>query len=262
MLCRSVLILAAIGLSVLTPARAKAGSTTTFDWNPQGVGLQGGAFTANSMQLSDFGQIMLNPLTGEFSETGYLPILGFSLNGHPVNPSGFNAAAGDGWGAYLFYEATGVQSLTANGIVASYSSLSYTLYGFNGLATYGLNGMGAAFESGGTQLTALAKGGLVGGEVDLLPTAFVGMIPVQFAAEGTIDLTVGDVPSKFSSQSFDAFNVMVVHQAGQIFPISGTLIEANGGSSSSGVLTAIPEPGSGLLLAGFIPVWWMRRRRG
>ena len=137
------------------------------------------------------------------------------------------------------------------------------MYGFDGLATYGLNAMGVAYESGGTDLTRLAEGGLVGGGVNLVPTAFMGMIPVQFAADGTIELTIMDVPSAFSSQLFSGLDVMVDHQAGEIFPISNTVIEADGGSSSSGVLTAaVPEPASGLLLAaGFVPVRWMARRR-
>ena len=117
--------------------------------------LDGSKFTADTVRLSDFGQIVVNPATGVFTEAGYLPVLGFALNGQAISPSGFDDPSGDGWGAFVRYQATGTQAVTSSWIVATYSSLSYAVYGFNGLTTYGLDATGVAYESGGTDLTLL-----------------------------------------------------------------------------------------------------------
>lgn len=259
---------------------ASAGTTPTsvFDWNPQPLGLNGSKFTADTMQLSDFSQVVVNPVTGAFTEAGFLPIIGFTLNGQTVDPSGCDSASGNRWGAYIQYQATGTQAVTPSGIVATYSSLSYEIYGFNGLATYGLGAMGVAYESGGSNLTLLGDGNLIDGSVTLVPTAFVGTTPVQFAASGNLQLTITDVPRQLSSNSFLGLDVAIVHPPGEVFPTSATTFEADGGSSSTGVLTAsrgnpdhsdsmallvaVPEPGSAwLLAAGLVPIGMFRRRR-
>lgn len=281
MIMRAIrLVLSAAAASLMAvAAQAGANPTTTFDWNPQAVGLDGAKFTADTMRLSDFGQIVVNPMTGGFTEAGYLPVLGFSNGGQPINPGGFNAALGNGWGAYVQYQATGTQEITVNGIVAAYSSLSYSIYGFNGLAMYGLDATGAPFESGGTDLTLLGDGSLITGSVTLVPTVFLGSIPVEFAANGQLRSTIGNVPPPSSLYMFLGFNVHIVHPPGELFPISATTFEAKGGSSSTGTLVAngvasgltdtvallvpVPEPGSGwLLAAGAIPIALLRRRRG
>jgi hypothetical protein len=275
----AVRLLALAALSTLTAVAARAGTipTPTFDWNPRPLHLDGSKFTADTVQLSDYGQIIVSPTTGAFTEAGYLPILGFALDGGTVSPSGFDAASGDGWGAYVRYQATGTQVVTPNGISATYASLSYSIYGFNGLATYGLDANGVAYESGGTNLTLLGDGNLIDGSLTLVPAAFVGTTPVQFSATGNVR-TISDVPHQFSSNTFLGFDVNVVHPPGELFPISATTFEADGGSSSTATLiasrgnsahanraamiTTVPEPGSGPLFAvGLISIGILRRRR-
>lgn len=254
------LVLAALGtLAALT---AHAGQSNVFGWNVSPLSLNGGSFIANTMLLSDFGQIMVNSETGAFTEAGYLPVLGFALNGRSIDPSGFDSAAGDGWGAYVQYQGAGVQMITPTGIVATYTSLIYEIYGFNGVATYGLDPFGAAYENGGTHLTLFGKGDLISGSVDLVPTAFLGAIPVQFAASGNIQATITDVPHGLSPDMFLAFDVDLLHPSGELFPISPTTIEADGGSSSTAYLTAVPEPASAsLLAAAVVPIGISWRRR-
>lgn len=276
----AVRLLALAAFSTLTAVAARAGTIPkpTFDWNPRPLHLDGSKFTADTLQLSDYGQIIVSPTTGAFTEAGYLPILGFALNGRTIRPSGFDAASGNGWGAYVQYQATGTQVVTPNGIVATYGSLSYSIYGFNGLATYGLDATGAAYESGGTNLTLLGDGNLIDGSLTLVPTAFVGTTPVQFAVTGNVQATISDVPHQFSSNTFLGFDVNVVHPPGELFPVSATTFEADGGSSSTATLiasrgnsaqvnravmiTTVPEPGSGPLFAvGLISIGILLRRR-
>lgn len=274
-------VLAALGCLTAAAAQAGTGPTKTFDWNPRAVGLNGAKFTADTMRLSDFGQIVVTPAppTGgvtTFTEAGYLPILGFSLDGQAVMPSGFDAASGKGWGAYLQYEGKGTQSLTPDGIVAEYSSLNYSIYGFNGLATYGFDTTGAAQESGGTNLTLLGDGSLITGSVTLVPAGFIGTTPA-FDVNGQIQTTIGDVPHQLSSYTFLGLDVNVVHPPGELSPTSPTTFKADGGSSSTAtVITGrghsvhtesvalfvpVPEPGSGWLFAvGVVPVVLLCRR--
>jgi hypothetical protein len=250
---------------------------TPFDWNPQPLGLHGSKFTADTARLADYGQIVVNPVTDTFSESGYLQFLGFALGGQSISPRGFNTPYG--WGAFVKYQATGIQTVTSSGIVATYLSLSYSLYGFNNgstLASYGLDPTtGAAYESGGTHMTLLGNGSLIDGSITLVPTAFEGGAPVQFAANGDIQATIANVPHQFSSDTFFGFDVDIVHLPGELFALSQTTFEADGGSSSTATFIAssgysgyadppvrVPEPESGLLLAmGLVPIWISRHRR-
>ncbi len=282
-------ILAAV--AVVPPASAGTIPTGVFDWNPRPLGLDGRKLRADAVQLSDYGRVTMDPLSGAFSDVGIMPILGFSLGGQPVAADGFNDPSGGGWGAYVAYEGVGSQAASPQGLVATYSALTYLIYGFNGLASYGLDQTGSPYVAGGTDLTLLGRGSLIGGALTMYPAVFEDGQPVAFGVQGGISTTIEDVPRQFSSNTFLGFDLALVHQPGEFFPVSPTVFVANGGSSSTATLiasrgnsahgfraavadagveggamaaTAVPEPGSAALVAGALGMLGMlaRRRRG
>lgn len=94
-----LLALAAVGSLAAVAGQAGTIPTTTFDWNPLALGLNGGKFTADTLKLADYGQIVVHPVTGGFTEAGYLQVLEFALNGQNISASGFDSPYG--WGAYV-----------------------------------------------------------------------------------------------------------------------------------------------------------------
>ncbi|MGI4952687.1 MAG: hypothetical protein ACRYGM_12880, partial [Janthinobacterium lividum] len=126
------------------PARAD-----TFTLNPGPVGLNGTSVTADTLVLSDYAQISFaptGPATAMFVDAGYLPVIGFRLNGQAVASSGYLAADGSGWGLYIRYAGTGSQTLSPQGVPvsATYQTLTYDLVGYNGLAAFDFAADGSA----------------------------------------------------------------------------------------------------------------------
>ena len=276
MKARRFRILSLVVLGSLLAVAAQAGTipSATFDWNPRPLKLNGSKFTADTVRVSDFGQVIVSavdPATGTstFSEAGYLPVLGFSLGGQTVSSAGFNDPTGKGWGAYVMYQGSGTQMVTQNGILAKYSDLSYSIYGFNGHAEFGLDANGVAYTIGGTHRTLLGDGKLISGSLTLVPTGFENGVPVQFAVNGDIQTTIADVPHQFSSNTFLGFDLSIIHSSGEVFAGSrpGT-IEVKDGANSTTTLIAtrgnsahidsvalvapVPEPASALILQ---PAW-------
>jgi hypothetical protein len=113
----------------------KTVSASAFTWNPHPVGLAGDKFTADTMLLGDYAQIVFKPTSepgvATFTDVGIMPILGFTLNGQPVAPPGYLDP--HGWGAYISYSATGVQTFSPEGFpqAATFDTLTYEIVGYN-----------------------------------------------------------------------------------------------------------------------------------
>ena len=132
----SAAIFAFAALIAATPALAD-----TFTLNPKAVGLNGIEVTADTLVLGDYAQISFIPIdktTATFVDAGYLPVLGFRLNGQAVTSFGYLAVDGSGWGAYIRYFGTGTQTLSTQGLPsATYQTLAYEFIGYNGVAKFG-----------------------------------------------------------------------------------------------------------------------------
>jgi hypothetical protein len=127
---------ALLRLSVLCAALGAAYSTSAqplppFTLNPPGSTppLAGTPVRADNIIISDFSTVRL---TGpSFTDTGFLSVQSFQLGGTTVIAGGLNSTYG------LFFEFSGTGSVTAANPTTAptfgqFSSLNYTLYGYNG----------------------------------------------------------------------------------------------------------------------------------
>jgi hypothetical protein len=247
----------------------------TFTLNPNAVKLEGTKVTADTLVLSDYAQIRFTPTgptTATFMDAGYLPVLGFQLNGQVVKPSGYLAADGSGWGAYIRYVGTGTQTLSPQGLPSAiYQTLTYDFIGYNGVATFGFAADGSATVGGPiTGVTTLDTGSLISGSLAFLP----GQLGPTINGQAQASLT--EVKPQFIESNPGGLDVNFVHPAGEYVFTSPLTLKIAGGTSSSATIVssgsgsgdatvpgsvALPEPASAALLGlGLAGVAVLRRR--
>jgi len=245
----------ALSLAAMT-AGATAANLPQFTFDPTAVGLAGAAFMADNLLISNYSTVTLG--TGNsFTETGYLAITSAQLAGSTFLPAGL----GGSYGMYIAFTGSGTTSGGDPASVPTFgtlSSLSYTLYGYNGSAAFGFSGT-TPIESASGEV-ALAAGTLMNGTVVTIPSGD----GLTFSPSASVKASVSPLmaaffvaPTPFYDLAMTAFS----NTTSQVETFDGGFLIRQGGGSIN-FASAVPEPsGSVLLLAGMGAVGFMVRRR-
>lgn len=280
---RPLASLTALGTMALLATAGVALASPVVTWNPRALGLNGASLAADALLLGDYAQVVTSGGGLAFTDTGYLPVEGFSVAGHAVTPAGFNDPSGHGWGAYVRYTGSGTQTLSPYGLpAATYTQLSYQIIGYDGLAAFAFGADGAPVVGGTVkQAKVLASGSLISGQL-----AFVPISPTALSIQGSLSATIQGVPPQFSDAAAGALDLSIVHPPGEYAftsPSSFRIAAADGVSATFGAsggdppksesdgaatagdppATLVPEPASLAALAtGLLCLGGLRRRRG
>ena len=247
----------ALGLVV---ACASASALPQFTLDPSAVSpaLAGTAFTGDNILISDFSTVTFDGL-GNFTDTGFLSVSAIQLIGSTFTPTGLNSA----YGLYFAFSGAGTTTLGNPKLVptiGTFKTLTYTLYGYNGLASFGFSGNTPTETASGE--VALATGSLISGHAVTFPTGD-GLTFTPFAeAKQNFVVAPGQAaffanPIPFYDLVFAAFS----NTTSQVEPFAGGFRIRQGGGAVNFAST-IPEPQTyALMLAGLAAVGFVARRR-
>jgi len=260
-LLRLTVLCAALGAAYSASAQV----LPPFTLNPGGSAppLVGTQVRADNIIISDFSTVRLSGPS--FTDSGFLAVQSFQLGGTTVVAGGLNSTYG------LFFEFTGAGTVTSGDPTLAptsgqFSSLNYTLYGYNGpAATFGFDASNNPTTTvGAASRVALATGSLLPGANQ----SSVGTLPHVPSFDAFASANLSFVPTAAASGFFvdprPFYNVAVssfINSPTQVSPFAGGFRITQGGGSVN-FTSPIPEPETyALFLAGLAAVGWTARRR-
>ena len=250
----------AVAIAMAAVSAGASAALSPFTLNPAGVGLTGTSFTADNVLISDFSTVTFGA-GGTFSDTGYLSVSAFQLGGITSTPIGLNST----YGLYIKFTGAGTQTAVnpaLNPAFGSFSSLTYTLYGYNGPASFGFTGNTPTTTAPAG--VALASGRLNYGSVSSVPTGDGLTFTPSANANLSFNVAAGQnafftAPSPFFNLALTAFT----NTTSEVEAFDGGFrIRQGGGSFNFSSTPAVPEPQTyAMLLGGLAAVGFVARRR-
>jgi hypothetical protein len=231
-----------------------------FTLDPGAVGLAGTAFSGDNILISDYSTVTFDGVGG-FTDTGFLSVSAAQLGGSTFTPAGLNSD----YGLYFAFTAVGTTTIgdpTAVPTVGALTSLTYTLYGYNGLASFGFSG-NTPSETAAGEVT-LATGSLISGNVVTIPTGDGSTFTPSAAAKVSFAVAAGEEaffgsPNPFYDLAFAAFT----NTTTQVEAFDGGFrIRQGGGAVNFASTPAVPEPETyAMLLGGLGVIAFVAKRR-
>ena len=251
----------ALSLALAAASMGASADLPSFTLDPSAVGLTGAAFTADNLLISNYSTIA-NGDAGSFTEMGYLSVTGAQLGGGLASTPGLN----EDYSLYVQFSGAG-QTVFGTDYMSGptfgvLNSLSYTLYAYNGNASFGFDASNMPTTTA-TGAIALASGELIAGTGNVTTTPMFPSFSPTANAMLTMDTTAGGAffvsPTPFLNQALAAFT----NTSSQVVPFAGGFMIQQGGGSIN-FATAVPEPKPYAMLAAGLAVLGLlsRRRNG